>query len=112
MIEKILLTKWQPKKLRNLLVRAKFETKTIVQSPKLTVLFSCSNCVYHKAGYVIPCSSFLFQLTNGKTITRTYENYFSCDSKDFSYNLICKNCNNLYLGKTQDFKQRTGKHKM
>ena len=45
MIKKILLTTRQPKKLRNLLVRAKFETETIPKSPKLTGLFVCSNCV-------------------------------------------------------------------
>ena len=109
--KKILLTTRQPKKLRNLLVRAKFETKTIPKSPKLTGLFLCSNCVYHKAGYIIPCSSFSFKLTNGKTITWTYKNYFSCDSKDVIYILICKTCDNFYLGQTQDFKQRTAKHK-
>ena len=67
MIKKILLTTRHPKKLGNLLVRAKFETKTIPKSPKLTGLFLCSNCVCHKAGYIIPCSSFSFKLTNGKT---------------------------------------------
>ena len=67
MIKKILLTTQKPKKL-NLLKRAKFETKTIPKSPKLTGLFLCSNCVYHKAGYIISCSSFSFKLTNGKTI--------------------------------------------
>ena len=86
--KKILLTTRQPKKLRNLLLRAKFETKTILKSPKLTGLFLCSNCVYHKAGYIIPCSSFSFKLTNGKTITWTCQNYFSCDSKDIIYILI------------------------
>ena len=77
----------------------------------LTGLFLCSNCVYHKAGYIIPCSSFSFKLTNGKTITWTYKNYFSCDSKDVIYILICKTCDNFYPEKTQDFKQRTAKHK-
>ena len=33
---KILLTTRQPKKLRNMLIRAKFETKTIPKSPELT----------------------------------------------------------------------------
>ena len=111
MIKKILLTTRQPKKLRNLLVRAKSETKTILKSAKLTGLFVCSNCFYHKAGYVIPCSSFSFTLTNGKTIIWTYKSYFSCDSKDVIYILICKTCDNFYLGQTQDFKQRTAKHK-
>ena len=47
--KKMLLPTRQSKKLRNLLVRAKFESKTIPKSPKLTRLFLCSNCVYHKA---------------------------------------------------------------
>ena len=109
--KKILLTTQQPKKLRNLLVRAKFETKTIPKSPKLTGLFLCSNCVYQKAGYIIPCSSFSFKPTKGKTITWTYKNYFSCDSKDIIFILNCKTCDNFYLGQSQDFKQRTAKHK-
>ena len=111
MIKKILLTTRPPKKLRNMLVRVKFETKTIPKSPKLKGLFLWSNCVYHKAGYIIPCSSFSFKLTSGKTITWICENYFSCDSKDVIYILICKTCDNFYLGQTQDFKQRTAKHK-
>ena len=74
-------------------------------------IFLCSNCVYHKAGYIIPCLSFSFKLNNGKTITWTYKNYFSCNSKDVIYILICKTCDNFYLGQTQDFKQRTAKHK-
>ena len=94
-----------------MLVRAKFETKTIPTSPKLTELFLCSNCVYHKSEYMIPCSSFWFKLTDGKTITWTYKTYFSCDSKDVIYILICRNSNNFYLRQTQDFKQRTAKHK-
>ena len=39
------------------------------------------------------------------------KNCFSCDSKDVIYILICKTCDNFYLGQTQDFKQRTAKHK-
>ena len=102
--KKILLTTRQPKKLRNLLVRAKFETKTIPKSAKLTGLFLCSNCVYHKAGYIIPCSSFSFKLTYGKIITWTYKIYFSCGSRDVIYILTSKTCHNFYLRQTQDFK--------
>ena len=36
---------------------------------------------------------------------------FFCGSKDIIYILICKTCDNFYLGQTQDFKQRTAKHK-
>ena len=37
--KEILLTTRQPKKLRNVLVRTKFETKTISKLPKLTGFF-------------------------------------------------------------------------
>ena len=94
-----------------MLERSKLETKTIPKSPKLTRLFLCNNCVYHKGKYIIPCSSFSFKLTNGKTITWTYKKIFSCDSKDVIYILLCKNFHNFYLRQTQDFKQRTAKHK-
>ena len=40
-----------------------------------------------------------------------YIYFFFCDSKDIIYILICKTCDNFYLGQTQDFKQRTAKHK-
>ena len=42
------LTTRQPKKLRNLLVRAKVEAKTIPKEPKVTGLFLCNNRVCHK----------------------------------------------------------------
>ena len=60
---------------------------------------------------IIPCSSFSFKLANGKTITWTYKNYSSCDSKDVIYILICKTCDNFCPGQTQDFKQRAAKDK-
>ena len=41
----------------------------------------------------------------------TYNSYFSCDSKDVIIILICKTCDNFYLGQTQDFKQKATKHK-
>ena len=66
---------------------------------------------YHKAGCIIPCSSFLFKLTDGKTTTWICKNYFSCDSNDTIYNLICKTCDVFYLGQTQSFKQRIAKQK-
>ena len=67
----ILFTVRKPKKLRNMLVRPKFETKMISRSPELTGLFLCNNYVYHKAGYIIHCPSISFKLTNVKTVLQT-----------------------------------------
>ena len=85
MIKKILLTTRQPKKVRIMVVRAKFETNIIPKLQKLTGLFLFDNCVYHKAGYIIPCSSFSFKITNGKTVSWTYKNHFFCCSFLFSF---------------------------
>ena len=46
------------KKLRNMLVRAKFKTNSIPKSPKLTGLFLKNEYVYHKARCILACSSF------------------------------------------------------
>ena len=98
--KEILLTAQQPKKLRNMLVGAIFETKTILKSPNLTRLFLCNNCVNLKAGCIISCSSFSFEINNGKTFSWTCKNYFSCEdkNKDVIYILICKTCGNFYPG--------------
>ena len=79
-----------------MLVRAKFETKTITKSSKLTGLFLCNNCVFYKAGHIIPCLWFSFKLTNGR-------------SKDFIYILICKTCDSFYFEQTQSFKDKIAK---
>ena len=79
--------------------------KLIPKSLQLSRLLLCNNCVYHKTVYITPCSSFSFKLTNGKTSSMTYKNYFSCDSRGVIYILIYKTCDNFYLGKTQDFTQ-------
>ena len=53
-----------------------------------------------KNGYVKPCKSFTFKLTNGKSVTWNYNKYFDCDGKDVLYLLICNNCDYFYLGRT------------
>ena len=37
--------------------------------------------------------------------------YFSGDSKDVIYTLICKTCNNLYFAQAEDSKKRIAKNK-
>ena len=82
--------------LQNMLVQVKLKLKIIPKQPTVTALFLCNNCVYHKACY-IPCSSFSFKLAYIQTVSQTYKNYFSCDSKDVIYILICKTYDNFYL---------------
>ena len=94
-----------------MLVTAKFDLHPELPNRKPNGLFTCTDCIYHKNGYIKPCKSFNFNLTNGKSVTWNYNKFFDCDSKDVLYILICNNCDYFYLGKTTDFKQRIRKHK-
>ena len=94
-----------------MLVSAKFDLHPELPNRKLNGLFSCTDCIYHKNGYIKPCKSFTFKLTNGKSVTWNYNKFFDCNSKDVLYILICNNCDYFYLAKTTDFKQRISKHK-
>ena len=94
-----------------MLVTAKFDLHSELMNRKPSGLFSCTDCFYHKNGYIKPCKSFTFKLINGKSLTWNYNKLFDCNNKDVLYILICNNCDCFYLGKTMDFKQRIHKHK-
>ena len=85
-----------------MLVTAKFDLNLELPNRKPNELFSCTDCIYHKNGYIKPCKSFTFKVTNNVLYKRKmfYISY-----------LICNNCGYFYLGKTVDFKQRRRKHK-
>ena len=99
--KKVILTTRQSSNLKKLLVRAKFQMNVIPRTPQLIGLYPCSNCIYHKNGYINPCTSFKFKLTNGKIITWNYTKYFTCDSKNVLYLLKCRTCNEFYIGETR-----------
>ena len=90
-----------------MLVTAKFDLHPELPNRKPNGLFSCTDCIYHKNGYIKPCKSFTFKLTNGKSVTWNYNKFFDCDSKDVLYILIYY----FYLEKTINFKQRIRKRK-
>ena len=82
-----------------MLVAAKFDLHPELPNRKPNGLFSCTDCIYHKNGYIKPCKSFTFKLTNGKSVTWNYNKLFDCYSKDVLYILIRDNCDYFYLGK-------------
>ena len=94
-----------------MLVTAKFDVHPELPNIKPNSLFSYTDCIYHKNGYIKPCKSFIFKLANEKSVTCSYKIFFDCDIKDVLYILICNNCDYFYLGKTIDFKQRIRKQK-
>ena len=80
--KKVLLTTPQEKNLKKMLVTTKFDFFPELPNRKPNGLFSCTDCIYHKYGYIKPCKSFTFKLTNGKSITWNYHKFFDCDSQD------------------------------
>ena len=109
--KKVLATTRQSKKLKKMLVTAKFDLRPELPNRKPNGLFSCTACIYRKNGYIKPCKSLTFKLANGKSVNWNYNKFLDCDCKDVLYIVICNNCDNFYLGKTIDFKQKIRKHK-
>ena len=62
--KKILLTTRQPKNLNKMLVTAKFDLHPELPNRKPNGLFSCTDCIYHKNGYVKLLKSFTLQMGN------------------------------------------------
>ena len=89
----------QPKNLRKILTKAKFEENTLPPSVKEVGFFSCNDCIYHRCGYFKPCKSFQFKVSN-KSIIWHYKCYVNCDSKNVIYILMCNACEWFYLGQT------------
>ena len=52
-----------------MLVTAKFDLHPELPNRKPSGLFSCTNCIYYKNGYIKLCKTFTFKLTNGKSVT-------------------------------------------
>ena len=67
--KKVLLTTPQTKNLKKMLVTTKFDLHPELLNRKPSGLFSCTDWIYHKNGYIKPCKSFTFKLTNGKSVT-------------------------------------------
>ena len=99
----------QPKNLKKMLTRAKFELIPSIVPHKPAGLYPCGKCTYCARGYIIPATEFSIQTSAGR-ISWTYTRHFTCNSKNVLY--IVKNDFdiNVYLGKTNVVKSRVGKH--
>ena len=106
----VLLTTRQPTNLRKLLTKANFILHPAPREPKLIGLFPSGKCTFCEKGYIQFASEFTFKNKRKKEIKWTYTRYFSCDSLNILYVLICINCPENYLGKTDKTKQRVSKH--
>ena len=107
--KRIMCTTRQPKNLKQLLTKAKFNLNQIPTSPRLIGLYPCGKCTNCKTGYITHATEFtLYHRTH--PITWKYNRLFTCDSVNILYILICIACQNNYLGKTKCCKKRTRKH--
>ena len=100
----------QPKNLRKILTKTKFEENVLPPPVKEVGFFPCTGCIYHVCGYFKRYKSFEFKV-NDKSMIWHYKRYFNCDSKNVIYMVMCNSCEWFYLGQTANLKQRIRKHK-
>ena len=100
----------QPKNLRKILTKAKFEESPLPPPVKEVGFYPCNDCIYHRCGYFKPWKPFHFKVNN-KSMIWHYKRYFNSDSKNVTYILMCNTCEWFYLGQTINLKQRIRKHK-
>ena len=94
-------------KLTETFTTAKFERSPIQKQIKQDGFFLCANCIYHKNGYFKECLSFSFK-SNNKLLSWYYERFFSCDSKNVLYVLICNIVTFSILEKLKNLKNGYG----
>ena len=100
----------QPKNLRKILTKAKFEENPQPPPVKKVGFFPCNDCIYHRCGYFNSCKSFQFK-ANDMSMIWHYKRYFKCDRNNVIYILMCNTCERFYLGQKTNLKQRIRKHK-
>ena len=105
-----LVTTRQPSNLRKILTKASFTLNPLPKEPRLIGLYPCGKCVYCKNGYITHRTEFTLR-HDGRQIRWRYTRFFSCESMNILYVVICLSCSDNYLGKTKNAKSRMSKHK-
>ena len=67
------------------------------ETNKISWMFPCVNCIYHKNNYYEECLSSSFKFKN-KFLTSHYKRVFNCDSKDV---LTSNKCDFFCIGQAQ-----------
>ena len=100
----------QPKNLRKMLVQARFSMAPSPPRPiPIVGLQPCGNCKFCRLGYIIPATEIVLRRGN-KTYRWTYRRLFTCNSINILYVLVCIRCDDYYVGKASETKQRISKH--
>ena len=93
-----------------MLTKAKFILNPAPREPRMVGLVPCGHCSCCRLGYIQPATEFTFLSGRGKWITWVYNRYFSCNSRNVVYAVICIKTPHTYVGKTVDTTQRCRKH--
>ena len=107
-----LCTTRQAKKLKQLLVKSKFQlTPPIPTEPRLIGLYPCGKCKFCDLGYIQYATEFTLNHRNFP-LKWIYTRYFSCDSVNILYVVCCiaSGCRDIYIGKAKSVKGRVSKH--
>lgn len=108
---KVVQSSRQPKSLRSMLVKSKFDlvSTPIAIRSHVVGLFVCGSCIYCEEGFINSCNSFRF----GKNdmYEWVYTRHFTCDSVNVVYLAKCNFCWNFYIGQSSSLTSRTCKHK-
>ena len=108
--KKPLCTTRQPKNLKKMLVKAKFEMKpSIPKEPRKIGLYPCGSCKFCRLGY-IQYATELVLYHRKRPIKWVYTRSFSCDSLGILYVIKCRTCPENYIGKAVAVKSRISKH--
>ena len=106
----VLLSTRQPPDLRKMLTSAKFVLNPVPREPRLVGLFPCGKCHYCRTGYIKGATGFSVRNQRGEQVTWTYNRYFTCQSVNALYVIMCNIPNDFYVGKAKSVIKRMRKH--
>ena len=101
----IIKSKRQPKNLKHILTRAKYDS-----SQKASEEYKVSKCTDKRCGtcpHILEGS--IFKFDNGETFK--IKSNFSCCSKNVIYAIICPTCEKTYIGQTMNLRTRVTLHR-
>ena len=100
----------QPKNLKSILTKSRFDLIPEINYRPPAGLYACGNCTYCDRGYIRNMDSFRVRGSNGHISVWKFTRHFNCNSKNLLY--ICTTAKDyeFYLGRTKNAKNRMSKH--
>ena len=106
----VVLATRQPKNLRAILTKSKFDLIPEITYKPPAGVYACRSCTYCARGYIQDMDSFSIKGSNGYVSRWSYTRHFNCNSRNLLYICINSKDDKFYLGKTKVAKHRMSKH--